>query len=335
MISFVEFSDPTYLASIKSDVDAQPLDGIIFTIPFTKPGTGETDIRLWNFSDYIIPWSLVEPQIEIYNNIQFEHVTHNFPILNTRPGNTNWFDDDWVHAVTENFGTAARLAKAMGLPGFMFDSEPYEGPVWNPPDLPSYPEHSFAEHCERVYEVAFQFGMKINAYYPNMKFFATQANLGFLGDITSILWSYFINGIVDAMSTTVPLYPINFLAGEENTYTSHDRAGFDYYDNILYNNWTHDANVSPNYLPQQSKAFSISPQGGGETWSHVDFNLNYMTPAVFQDLATYALELSTEYAWCYMRRLNWYTVEEFNNPIDAPYVLAMKVARLNNHMPVW
>lgn len=337
VLAFAEFSEPSWLLSQKTAIDASPIDGLFFDIPFTKPGTGSTYFRLQNFLNYTIPWSLIEPQVTIYNTIGFDHAYHNFPATNCRVGSggMDWFNDTWTHSIIENFGSIARFAFQANLPGFMFDAETYDGAVWNPLLLPSYPTHSLAEHYAKVEEIGTLVGLKLAAYYPEIKVFLTTPNLGFLGDATVILYSYFLNGLVNGMSAAPPNFTGNLLSGEENTYQALTTADYDYYDNALYTALIGNTLLSPNYLPQQSKAFSVSPQGGGEDWSHIDFNLNYQTPSVFEAMATYALQLSGEYAWVFTRAVYWYPVVGSSNLIDEPYRAALRAARTANDMPVW
>jgi hypothetical protein len=105
-------------------------------------------------------------------------LTDNFLRLDANPGDVDWFDDAGWTAIAEHFGIAAWIAKQGGLPGIIFDAEPYTKPFY-PFDYKSQPEaakHTFDEYLVKARQRGRETMRTMRAEFPDahvLTFFMT------------------------------------------------------------------------------------------------------------------------------------------------------------------
>ena len=81
---------------------------------------------------------------------KFHRFTELFLRVNVEPGDVDWFDDAAWAVVLNNFGVAARIAKASGVKGFMFDTEQYKTHLFAYSQLSNGNARTFSEYQSKV-----------------------------------------------------------------------------------------------------------------------------------------------------------------------------------------
>ena len=155
-----------------------------------------------------IPWKYewFAKAIDDLKNTEFHTLTDNFFRTNSCPGNIDWFSDDDMATVCNNFRIAARVAREGGLKGLSLDIEGYEAPLFiYDPDW----GHSLEETRRMVRLRGRQWAEAVFGEYPNMVLFCffwlsdaypKYLDIGRPGDPT--LTPYFINGVYDVLPPT-------------------------------------------------------------------------------------------------------------------------------------
>lgn len=322
---------PAWMMANTATMDAAPVDGVVVILPLSTGGYFHT----YNFSQTTIPYSALESSLSSIKAAQslLTNCVNNIPLLNVRPGVQDWFDDDWNAAIVANFGTIARFCANAGLPGFLFDSEEYQGDVWVLEDLPTYPAYSAAAHEAAVYAVGYAAGAAIKLNYPDCKVFTVTTPIN-----TTLIYNFF-NGMLNAMAEGETDDRFDMVFGYESygAKTAHDFQNIvDYYYALEYFGGVIPDEITSNWYSRRSIFLASAPAGAAATWDHNDFDNNFMTPAVYKTAIEQTLLQAHEYAWTYLNPITLFTVQDgYVNLLDPEYILAIKSARATLEMRVW
>lgn len=139
---------------------------------------------------------------------KFNRFTDLFLRVNVEPGDVDWFDDAAWAVVLNNFGVAARIAKAGGIKGLMFDTEQYKSSLFAYSQLSNGNDKSFSEYQSKVKQRGREWIQEINHWFPDITILLTygykiaqpgtfqfsreKVRYGLLAD--------FLNGVFDACS---------------------------------------------------------------------------------------------------------------------------------------
>ena len=155
---------------------------------------------LW--TDSKIEFKHFEKDIAALKKMPFKKFTDNFYYCTTSRYDLDWFDDaQWAQAAA-NFGTAAKVCRAAGLKGFLWDIEEYGKRFWNYSALDTKKDLKAARRV--AYKRGQQWGKAVFANYPDIVLF-----MPFMLSIDSSkghLAAPFINGILSVMPPTVRIF---------------------------------------------------------------------------------------------------------------------------------
>jgi hypothetical protein len=265
---------------------------------------------------------------------KFHRFTEVFLRVNVTPGDIDWFDDNTWAVVLHNFGVAAKIAKASGIKGFMFDSEPYlaqqkpESALWSYNILStkssSFSGKSYAEYQSKARQRGREWIQEINRWFPNITILMTS---GYGYDITRYksdprwgLHTEFMNGIFNACSDKTTIVDAWEPAYDYKKLEQFKQA----YDTIKVKTlgWTD----SPEKYRQHIQAgFGIMMDYNWRKipWNVSDVSKNYFSPAEFENSVRYALQTSDRYVWIYTEQPRWWT----NEKLPKDYIEALIKAR--------
>ena len=308
---------PEYVRDHIQEMEKRPFEGVMFRLP--NSGGRVFDIANWEKNK-----AALQGQIKIASAIKWSRFTDNF--LSMYAASTmDWFSDsDWekvLSAVEFN----ARVAKAAGCVGVMFDPEPYGTNPWNYSKQTNADKYSHAEYSTKIYERGQQFMEAIQKHIPHAKIVMLHqyqylysvahqpdpsqrqaamaaANWG--------LYLPFLNGMLSVINNDAQM-----IDGNENSYYYQKPAQF--YEAYWQMREGAKINVPTElwgkYARNQKTAnalyvdrlFSLRPETFGYQISAG------MTPEEraqwFGQNTYYALKTSQEYVWLYSEKMNWWT----------------------------
>lgn len=158
----------------------------------------------------------------------------NFLMLNTNPGNVDWFDDAGWKQVVDHWRLIARAAKQGGMRGILYDPEPYTPPYcqFSYHAQAGSAKHTFAEYEAKVRQRGQEVMRAVAFEYPRITiyaYFLLSVLPGAQGKMQDVLASdgyglipAFVNGWLDVAPSGV-----NIIDGNEGAYTYNSVAQFD------------------------------------------------------------------------------------------------------------
>jgi hypothetical protein len=212
-----------------------PFDGVILTVPGTKPdGTSFTS---YNNLFSPEPWTeaMFAGALADLKAARSTKVTDNFLILWSLPHTVDWFDDAGWAIIEDKFRLMARVAKQGGLRGILFDPEQYseEHKPWGYLSQPGRRQHNFAAHFAKVRQRGQETMRAMAGEFPDLTLFGYwlfSVNLRSLeagGNLVSLeaddhgLQAAFTDGWLEAAPATV-----KFVDGQEFAYRWDGESAF-------------------------------------------------------------------------------------------------------------
>ena len=170
-----DFVDNTRLAYNLEQIKSRPFDGLIMGIQGSKRDGAAVDLRIaFNNERWDSEWFQVA--IDQINAVDLNPLTDNFILIQTRPADVDWFDDDGWRNIVEHWEIAAWIAHQTGFKGIAFDQEPYDERIWNYFSQQNFDEHTFEEY----YEIARQRGREVMesvaSQYPDITLLCYRMN---------------------------------------------------------------------------------------------------------------------------------------------------------------
>ena len=173
-----------------------PLDGITIRVRGNrivrngkKYFAGES---LWTTSK--VEFKDFAGDIAALKKLPFKKFTDNFYYSTTFYYDLDWYNDaHWAQAAA-NFGVAAKVCRAAGLKGMLFDIEEYGKRFWDYQKLVD-PKKGYKDTCKIVYKRGQQWGKAVFANYPEITIFMPFMLSMYTGNLSSS----FINGILSVM----------------------------------------------------------------------------------------------------------------------------------------
>ena len=324
--------DTSFLRKHVREMEAMPFDGCVF-----HANVVETDGKAANFA--WLGWgrrafSVEElgPAIDDLKATLFDRFTDNFLRFNTTPADVDWFDD--FAPILANAQLAARVALEGNCRGILFDSEQYQGKLFDyrkQRDASTKPWAVYeAQARRRGREVmeAFRRG------YPGVTVLLTfghsypwkQSEAGKIPllDCEYGLLAPFLDGMIEGIGAEARLVDAHELSYGYRDLEKFDRARRTILEGVLPIVERPDA-----YRKSVTVGFGLWldydwPKYG---WDESDPSRNYFTPAAFEASARKALELADEYAWIYTEKPRWWTDKGPPASLPAPYLEAVRKAR--------
>ena len=217
------------------EFEKYPFDGVILTVPGKRnDGT--------SFSSYdnlfsAEPWNeaMFSSSLADLKATRSAQVTDNFVILWSLPTSVDWFNDSGWAVIAEKFRIMARVAKAGGLRGILFDPEHYSPTkkAWQYSTQPNRGQCTFAEYFAKVRQRGQETMRAMAAEYPditlfgywllsvNLRAFDPGGSLAGLESEQHGLLVAFVDGWLDSAPATVKL-----VDGQEAAYRWDGEAQF-------------------------------------------------------------------------------------------------------------
>jgi hypothetical protein len=107
-------------------MEQMPFDGLVFHADTNRGGSFTWE--MWGKRKFEL--AEFQPAIDDLRATRFRKLTDRFLRVNVTPGNVDWFDDDAMRVVVQNFDVAAEVARQGAAKGFMWIYT--EQPRWWP-----------------------------------------------------------------------------------------------------------------------------------------------------------------------------------------------------------
>ncbi|MCG6157175.1 hypothetical protein [Rubinisphaera margarita] len=316
--------DSRTVRRLAEQFEQTPFDGFVFR---ATTATGEQMMwQMWGGRKY--EFSEFGHVIEDFKQTTFNRPMDYFVRANVTPGKVDWFDDDAWSIICHNFAVAARLARATGSVGLLFDTEQYAYRPFDTDeieqDFPSDPD----ERKRQVKQRGREWIRAINSEFPEATIlltFAYRASQESEEERFRVgnyeLLAPFLDGVLEACDERT-----QFIDGWEYAYGYRSREEFQRARRIMTKRAARWAADSDRYRKHFRPAFGIWTDYAIHdfTWNSEDWSANFHQPAEFEERVRLALEQTDEYVWVYSSEANWWTGKQLPEDYRRALKNAMK-----------
>jgi hypothetical protein len=313
--------DTSFMRRHHAQLQRSPFDGCVFHVQ-TRSAKGTLENFTW------LAWgrrrfslAALQPALDDLESIAPASARRNFLRFNVTPADLDWFDD--YEAVVNNARLAARAARAGHCEGILFDTEQYEGQLFNYGNVRDASRRGWNEYSTmakrrgREVMTAFQEG------FPDLTVFLTfghsllwkESNGGkrALADCRYGLLVPFLDGMLEASTGKTRL-----IDGHEMSYGYRDATAFVQASEVIKHKAAGLAADRDKYERIVSAGFGLwlDYDWRKRGWKTGALESNYFSPARFEASLRAALEQSEEYVWIYTETPRWYS--ERGGTVDLP-----------------
>ena len=316
--------DTRFMREHIAQLQASPFDGCVFHVNYRLKNGTERKFTwdLWGrgrFTDSLLDSARADLQAT-----RFGRFRENFLRVNVTPGNLDWFEDH--SAVMNNLELAARLAKAGGCPGILFDTEAYEGQLWDFHAQTRELPRSWMELSAQVRRRGGEAMAALERGYPGLTVFLTfgyseplDESVGYRKPVIDTRYALlvpFLDGMFGAASDSVVI-----VDGHEASYPYRNPAQFAAKADSMRHAVQRLVAQPERYSRLLSVGFGIwldhnSPKLG---WHPDHPESNYFTPAALAVSAQAAFDHADRYVWIYSQEPRWWTPEGGRKNLPAAY----------------
>lgn len=316
----------TYIKDHVREMEKMPFDGMILN-PSANDGSKLICWNVW----VPAPLKLEEysKDIEAMKATKFKKFTDNLLLIDSTPGQIDWFDDNFKY-VSANAGLMAKTAKECHMKGIMFDVEQYLGQLYDYSKQPEKDKHTFAEYQEKVRQRGQEFMKAINAEFPDVRImmtFSYEVAYGSLpegGELSTMPYALlpsFIDGMLDVATPKTIIYDgFEYSYGLKTDLEYKNAEGF----MMVMGNWR--TGNKPSFEKRYKSSFGVWSDNGSH-WDSKDFTKNYFSPEELGTAVHSALKYSGGYVWLYAEKAKWWWNWNDQMNVPQPYVDAITKAR--------
>ena len=324
--------DTRFMREHIAQLQATPFDGCVFHASYRLPNGTERNFSwdLWGHSR-ITAAQLDSARADLVAT-RFGRFRENFLRVNVTPGDLDWFDD--YSSVMSNLELAARLAKQGGCPGIMFDTEPYQRPLWDfHAQMKAHPGSSdslYAQLRRRGGETM----AALERGYPGLTVFLTmgfsepmEESVGYRKPVIDTRYALlvpFLDGMFEAASDSAVI-----VDGHECSYSYRDPARFAAKVDSTRRGARRLVAQPESYARRLSIGFGIWLDFNADHlgWHVAHPESNYFSPSAFAVSVQAAMDHADRYVWIYHQKPRWWTPEGGPKDLPAAYDSVLRAVR--------
>ena len=324
--------DTRFMREHIAQLEASPFDGCVFHVGGLSPAGhhGEFTWGAWGRRRFTA--AELDSARQDLVATRFGRFRDNFLRVNVTPGNLDWFEDH--SAVMANLELAASLAKAGRCPGILFDSESYEGALWDYREQVRERPRTWDELASQVRKRGEDAMRALERGYPGLTVFMTygysmvlEETAGGRRPLTETrygLLAPFLDGMVAAASDRVTL-----VDGHEQSYPYRERARFAAKADSMRRGVARIAARPDRYARLRSVGFGVwlDFDWRSRKWHTDDVARNYFTPEALRVAVQAALDHADRYVWVYSETPRWWTREGGRRALPAAYDSVLRAVR--------
>ncbi len=324
--------DPAFLRKHIEQMERTPFDGCVYHINYRKPD-GKSGAFTWNcWGRETFTEADVRQAIDDLKATPFRTLRHNFLRFNVTPGNVDWFDD--FGPVLANAKLAARVAKAAGGPGLLFDIEQYNDPLFRYGKQRDAKTKSWDDYAAQARRRGREVMEAMQSGYPGLTVFLT---FGYClpwsetdglkrppRDTAYGLLAPFLDGMLAAADGKT-----RFVDGCESAYSYFEAKKFARAARLMRDDVLAMVADKERYRRFFTISFGLwlDYDWRKAGWNADDPGKNPHTPETFEAIARTALETADEYVWIYTETPRWWTDEGKPLKLPAAYGDALRRAK--------
>jgi hypothetical protein len=315
--------DPAFMRAHAAEMERTPFDGCVFHLNnFTWDVWGS---RTFTAAE-------LKGQVDDLKAAPFKRFSCNFLRFNTTPAKIDWFDD--FAAVLANARLAATVAREGRCRGIMFDTEQYDGPLFDYRKQRDKATKDWAAYAaqarQRGREVmkAFQEGYPgiavMLAFGHSLAWWQSDSGKKPLADCDYGLLAPFADGLVDACDAETRL-----VDGYELSYGFREAKQFDEAAKEIRSELLPMVADAEKYKKTVRLGFGLWMDNKKKEapWDTADFTKNYFTPETFEASVKKALATADEFVWIYSERPRWWSKDGKAVELPEAYVGALRRAK--------
>lgn len=327
---------PAFMREHIAEMEKTPFDGCVFHVDYKRADGGSGSFTWEGWGSRKFEMTELQKAVQDLEATHFQRFKYNFLRFNTTPAKLDWFDD--FSAVLNNAELAARIAREGKCAGLLFDTEQYDGALFNYRKQRDAATKSWDEYAiqarKRGREVmhAFQEG------YSNLTVFLTFAyslpwaqcggNKQKLADAGYGLLAPFLDGLFEAASGKTKI-----VDGYEISYGYKQPSQFETAYETMKQKLLPIVVNSKSYESHLSIGFGVwmDRDWRKRGWDTNDFAKNYFTPESLGTSLSAALERADEYVWLYTETPRWWSEAGSPQKLPPAYDAALRKVRSSAH----
>jgi hypothetical protein len=279
----------------------------------------------------------LKPAIDDLSSIAWARFRHSFLRFNVAPADLDWFDDH--AAVVNNARLAAQVARAGRCQGILFDTEAYQGKLFDFHKQRDSSRRSWNDYANqarrRGREVmeAFQEGCPdltvLLTFGHSLLWKRSEQGKKPLADCRDGLLVPFLDGMIAATKGKTRL-----LDGHEMSYGYREGAQFVRARDAIKLGSSSLAADRGKYQSVVSAGFGLwlDYDWRKHGWNSANVAANYFTPDRFESSLRAAVEQADEYVWIYTEKPRWWS--DRGGAIDLPQAYIDAVRRVRRALIV-
>jgi len=324
--------DTTFLRTHLAEMQRKPFDGCVFHADYHKPDGTKGSFTWQGWGAQFFTEADLQSAFNNARAVRLGRFKCSFLRFNTTPAKLDWFDD--YAAVVANAKLAARLARAARCSGILFDTEQYEGPLFNYHKQRDAKTKSWELYAAQARLRGREVMRAFHDGYPGLTLFLTfgyslpwtESGAGKkpLADCTYGLMAPFLDGMVEAARGRERI-----VDGFELSYGYKTPAQFVAGRKIMKQDVQPIVHDLDKYQHVVSSGFGLwlDFDSGKKGWDAEDPSKNYFPSDVFAASVREALRTSDEYVWIYSQTPRWWSDGGTSVKLPEAYERAVRTAR--------
>jgi hypothetical protein len=331
---------PAFMRKHVAEMEQTPFDGTVYHVLYQNPDGTTANFMNACWGTRAFTDAELQNAIDDLRATPFKRFHHNFLRFNVLPGTVDWFDD--FGAIETNARHAARIARAGGGAGVLFDIEQYEFHLFNYSNQRDAKTKSWDDYAEQAHARgqqimrAFQAGWKqgpIATDRPLTVFLTFGLSLprqqcegdrAKLKDADYGLLAPFLEGmyaVADKADVIVD--------GYEFAYGYRDEAQFAHARDLVLNKLPTFAADGNKYRAHTSLGFGLwlDYDWRKHGYDEHDPSKNYFPPEAFEQSLRLASQHADRYVWVYTESPKWWTDAGTSEKLPGAYDAALRRAR--------
>ena len=317
--------DTAFMRAHLAEMEQTPFDGVVFHFK------GDLAWQSWGTRRF--EEKDIQSGVADLKATPFKQLTHNFVRLNTAPAKIDWFDDH--AAIVHNVTLVARAAREGGCKGVLFDTEQYEGQLFDYAKQRDAKTKSWDQYAAQARLRGREVMQAFQEGYPDVTLFLTfgyslpreeSANdPARLPTVHYGLLAPFLDGMVDAAKGKTCI-----VDGYELSYGYKDISRFASAYQAM------KTGVLPFVHADHDRYHEVFSFGFGvwmdhnwrkNGWNETDFSKNFYTPDTFEKTVTTAIKTSDQYVWIYTESPRWWSDQGKSVKLPQAYDKALRSAK--------
>lgn len=320
---------PAFMRVHVAEMEKTPFDGCVFHVDYNKADGSSGSFTWEGWGSRKFQMAELQKAVVDLKATHFQQFKYNFLRFNTTPAKLDWFDD--YSAVLNNAELAARIAREGNCTGLLFDTEQYDGALFNYRKQRDAATKSWAEYAAQARKRGGEVMHAFQKGYPDVTLFLTFAyslpwaqcggNKQKLADADYGLLAPFLDGLFEEASGKTKI-----VDGYESSYGYKQSSQFE----TAYETTKHKllpiVADSKSYENHMSIGFGIwmDRDWRKHGWDANDFAKNYFTPKSFATSVGAALQRSDEYVWIYTETPRWWSEAGSSQKLPPAYDAAVR-----------